>query len=240
MAARLLRDHLDRPALLFQLRADPDHAAVPAELKPGVSKYIAPKALFYFRWGAAFTVLTGLFLAYLYDELVEALLLRRPSCALIGIGMWLALIMAFNVWFVIWPNQQRALGLVEADDATKAKSARTAMLAVGTNTLLSIPMLLRDDQLYHLGARQRIPQPARTLYWRELDSAGSPPLRRQVAGPAEGPCKRPSSCRCPRWPGRGRSRPPPGFSVRSSMASPRAAGALRALLSCLQLQRYPC
>ena len=55
--------------------------------------------------------------------------------------MWLALIMAFNVWFIIWPNQQRALGLVEADDASKAKSARTAMLASRLNTLLSIPML---------------------------------------------------------------------------------------------------
>ena len=98
VAARLVRDHLDRPALLFQLRADPDHAGDPAELKPGVSKYIAPKALFYFRWGAAFTVLTGLLLAWSYGELSEALTLQ-PSARLIGIGMWLALIMAFNVWF---------------------------------------------------------------------------------------------------------------------------------------------
>jgi len=119
----------------------PTMPTVPAELKPGVSKYIAPKALFYFRWGAAFTVLTGAILAYLYGYLAEALMLREPV-RLIGIGMWLALIMAFNVWFIIWPNQQKALGLVEADDATKAKAARTAMLTSRINTLLSIPMLL--------------------------------------------------------------------------------------------------
>jgi uncharacterized membrane protein len=114
---------------------------IPAELKPGVSKYIAPKALFFFRWGAAMTVLTGAILAWLYGELVEALTLQ-PDQRLIGIGMWLALIMAFNVWAIIWPNQQRALGLVEADDASKAKSARTAMLASRLNVMLSIPMLL--------------------------------------------------------------------------------------------------
>lgn len=119
----------------------PTMPKVPAELKPAVGKFIAPAALFYFRWGAAFTVLTGLLLAWSYDELVDALLLREPS-RLIGIGMWLALIMAFNVWQIIWPNQQKALGLVEADDATKAKSARTATVASRINTLLSIPMLL--------------------------------------------------------------------------------------------------
>jgi uncharacterized membrane protein len=119
----------------------PTMPTVPAELKPAVSKYIAPSALFYFRWGAAFTVLTGLLLAWSYDELADALLLR-PSARLIGIGMWLALIMAVNVWAIIWPNQQKALGIVAADDAAKAKAARTAMLASRTNTLLSIPMLL--------------------------------------------------------------------------------------------------
>jgi len=118
----------------------PTMPSVPAELKPGVSKYIAPKALFYFRWGAAFTVLTGAILAWLNGYLVEALTFRE-GFQLIGTGMWLALIMAFNVWFIIWPNQQRALGLVEADDAAKARSARTAMLTSRINTLLSIPML---------------------------------------------------------------------------------------------------
>ena len=119
----------------------PTMPTVPAELKPGVSKYIAPKALFYFRWGAAFTVLTGLILAYVNGYEKEALMLQ-DGFRLIGTGMWLALIMAFNVWFVIWPNQKKALGLVEADDAAKAKAARTAMLASRTNVLLSIPMLL--------------------------------------------------------------------------------------------------
>jgi hypothetical protein len=125
----------------FNFVQTPVMPTVPAELKPGVTKYIAPKALFYFRWGAAFTVLTGLLLAWSYDELVEALTLR-PSARLIGIGMWLALIMAFNVWVIIWPNQKKVLGLVPADDAAKAKAAATAGIASRTNVLLSIPMLL--------------------------------------------------------------------------------------------------
>jgi uncharacterized membrane protein len=119
----------------------PTMPKVPAELKPGVSKYIAPSALFYFRWGAAFTVLSGLLLAWSYGELKEALTLD-PTARLIGIGMYLALIMAFNVWAIIWPNQKKALGIVPADDAAKAKAARTAMIFSRTNTLLSIPMLL--------------------------------------------------------------------------------------------------
>lgn len=119
----------------------PTMPTIPAELKPGVSKFIAPKALFFFRWGAALTVLSGLLLAWSYGELVAALTLR-PSARLIGIGMWLALVMAFNVWVLIWPNQKKALGLVAADDAAKAKSARTAMVYSRINTLLSIPMLL--------------------------------------------------------------------------------------------------
>ena len=113
---------------------------VPAELKPGVSKYIAPKALFYFRWGAAFTVLTGAVLAYVNGFIVEALTFR-PGFELIGTGMWLALVMAFNVWVIIWPNQQKVLGLVEADDAAKAAAAKAALIASRTNVLLSIPML---------------------------------------------------------------------------------------------------
>ena len=124
---------------------------IPAELKPGVSKYIAPKALFYFRWGAAFTVLTGLTLAWVKNYLVEALTLR-DGFELIGIGMWLALIMAVNVWVIIWPNQQRVLGLVAADDASKAKSARTALVASRTNVLLSIPMLYAMATYQTLGS----------------------------------------------------------------------------------------
>lgn len=118
----------------------PTMPKVPAELKPAVSKYIAPEALFWFRWAAAFTVLTGLIIAMTNAYLVEALSLQE-GYRLIGTGMWLALIMAFNVWFVIWPNQKRALGIVEADADTKAKSATTAMIFSRINTVLSLPML---------------------------------------------------------------------------------------------------
>lgn len=125
----------------FNFVQTPTMPTIPAELKPGVSKYIAPNALFYFRWGAAFTVLTGLLLAWSYDELKRALMLD-PSARLIGIGMYLALIMAFNVWAIIWPNQKKVLGIVAADDAAKAKAAATAGIASRLNVLLSIPMLL--------------------------------------------------------------------------------------------------
>ena len=125
----------------FNFVQTPTMPAIPAELKPGVSKYIAPRALFYFRWGAAFTVLTGLLLAWSYGEIREAMELQ-PSARLIGIGMWLALIMAFNVWVIIWPNQKKVLGIVPADDAAKAKAAATAGIASRLNVLLSIPMLL--------------------------------------------------------------------------------------------------
>ena len=83
---------------------------------------------------------TGLLLAWLNDYIGDALLLRRGHIA-IGTGMWLALIMAFNVWFIIWPNQKKALGLVEASADAKAKAGRLAMLTSRINTLLSIPML---------------------------------------------------------------------------------------------------
>ena len=120
----------------------PTMPKVPAELKPGVSKYIAPEALFWFRWSALVTVLTGLFVAETTTGgyLVQALTFGA-GFRVIGLGMWLALIMAANVWFVIWPNQQKALGLKPADDDTKAKAARVAMLASRTNFVLSIPML---------------------------------------------------------------------------------------------------
>lgn len=118
----------------------PTMPSVPAELKPGVTKYIAPKALFFFRWGAALTVLTGLIIAYRAGYAHLAFSLMDESTRLIGIGMWLALIMAFNVWFIIWPAQKKALGLVEADDATKAKAATRAMMFSRLNTLLSLPM----------------------------------------------------------------------------------------------------
>ncbi len=124
----------------FNFTQIPTMPTIPAELKPGVSKYIAPKALWWFRWGAAATVLTGIIVAIQAGYAHQAFTLQSPYRT-IGIGMWLALIMAFNVWFVIWPAQQKALGLVEADDATKAASATRAMMFSRTNTLLSIAML---------------------------------------------------------------------------------------------------
>ena len=118
----------------------PTMPSIPAELKPAVSKHIAPNALFYFRWAAALIVLLGALLAYFNGYLVEALSLRE-GFRMIGIGMWLGLVMAINVWFIIWPNQKKALGIVAAEASAKAAAARTAMLASRTNTLLSIPML---------------------------------------------------------------------------------------------------
>ena len=124
----------------------PNMAKIPDEQKPAIGKVIAPAALFYFRWAAAFTVVSGLILAglngYLHDAMTLSIGSGIPKHTAIGIGMWLGLIMAFNVWFVIWPNQKRALGIVECDPELKAKSAKTAMLFSRTNTLLSIPMLL--------------------------------------------------------------------------------------------------
>ena len=123
----------------------PNMSKIPDDQKPAIGKVIAPAALFYFRWAAFLTILTGLFLAllngYLYDAMTLSFYSGIPKHTAIGIGMWIGLIMAFNVWFIIWPNQKRALGIVECEPEIKTKSARTAMLVSRTNTLLSIPML---------------------------------------------------------------------------------------------------
>ena len=110
----------------------PSMPKIPDEQKPAVSKVIAPTALFFFRWGAASTVLFGL-ITMVYNQSWHNI----P----VSIGMLLGLIMAYNVWFIIWPNQQKALGLVDADADTKKKAARMAMLTSRFNTMLSIPML---------------------------------------------------------------------------------------------------
>jgi uncharacterized membrane protein len=121
---------------------------IPAELKPAVSKYIAPEALFWFRWGAAFTLLFGLLLAWDRGYIVQALTLgategfKVPRDSLIGLGMWLGIIMAFNVWVMIWPAQKISLGLVEADAAAKAAAATRGMVYSRINTFLSFPMLV--------------------------------------------------------------------------------------------------
>jgi uncharacterized membrane protein len=119
----------------------PSMPRIPDDQKPAVSKVIAPTALFWFRWAALATVATGLLLALANGYLVDALLLKSGTSRLIGIGMWLGLIMAFNVWFIIWPNQQKALGLVEASADEKKAAARIAMLTSRFNTMFSIPML---------------------------------------------------------------------------------------------------
>jgi len=124
----------------------PNMAKIPDEQKPAIGKVIAPAALFWFRWAALATIVTGLIVAYLNGYIHQAFALGIGSGGgkntAIGIGMWLGVIMAFNVWFVIWPNQKRALGMVDCDPDLKAKSAKTAMLFSRTNTLLSLPMLL--------------------------------------------------------------------------------------------------
>lgn len=123
----------------------PSMPKIPDEQKPAISKVIAPKALWWFRWAAMSTIITGIILAHLNGYLLQAYSLGlyeyAPRNLSIGIGMWLATIMWFNVWFVIWPNQKKALGIVMVEPAEKAKAARRAMLFSRTNTMLSIPML---------------------------------------------------------------------------------------------------
>ncbi len=119
----------------------PNMPNIPDEQKPAIGKVIAPAALWYFRWGAMLTIISGIILAWANGYLVEAITLSEGSRA-IGIGMYLGTIMFLNVWVVIWPNQQKALGIVEASPEEKAKSAKTAMLFSRTNTMLSIPMLV--------------------------------------------------------------------------------------------------
>src|SRR5665213_457796 len=130
-----------------QTRKMPD---IPAELKPAISKYITPEALFWFRWSALCTVLAGLGLLILRGYIWKVLSLgfgggtepgAHAQYALLGVGVWLAIIMFLNVWGVIWPKQKIALGIVEADADAKAKAARIATLASRVNTLLSLPML---------------------------------------------------------------------------------------------------
>jgi len=123
----------------------PNMPKIPDDQKPAIGKVIAPAALFWFRWGAMATIITGLLVAHVNGYLMQAMTLGImdgvAKHTAIGIGMWLGIIMFINVWFVIWPNQKRALGMVEASPEKKAASARTAMLFSRTNTLLSIPML---------------------------------------------------------------------------------------------------
>ncbi len=116
------------------------------EQKPAITKVIAPAVLFWFRWAALSTIVTGLTVATLNGYVHQALTLGIGSGAgkntAIGIGMWLGLIMAFNVWVIIWPNQKKALGIVECPPEEKPIALKKAMIASRINTLLSLPMLL--------------------------------------------------------------------------------------------------
>ena len=118
----------------------PSMPKIPDEQKPAIGKVIAPEALFWFRWAALSTMVTGLLLAGMNGYIGALLTFARPFTA-IAIGMWLGLIMGINVWAIIWPNQKKALGIVTVEPADKAKAARIAMLASRFNTMLSIPML---------------------------------------------------------------------------------------------------
>ena len=124
----------------------PNMPKIPDEQKPAIGKVIAPAVLFWFRWAALATIVTGLIVAYLNGYVHQALVLGigsgNPQNTAIGIGMLLGLIMAFNVWFIIWPNKKKALGIVECTPEEKPKAAKTAMLTSRINTLLSLPMLL--------------------------------------------------------------------------------------------------
>jgi len=116
------------------------------EQKPAITKVIAPAVLFWFRWSALATIITGLIVAYLNNYVHQALVLGIGSGGgkntAIGIGMWLGLIMAFNVWFIIWPSQKKFLGIVECPPEDKPKHLKNSVLASRINTLLSLPMLL--------------------------------------------------------------------------------------------------
>ncbi|WP_428666033.1 urate hydroxylase PuuD [Reyranella sp.] len=128
----------------------PTMPSIPVENRVAISKYIAPNVLFYFRWGAVATVVTGLLLAFMQGYLAQALTFQK-GFIMIGTGMWMALIMAFNVWFIIWPAQQKILGLVDATAEQKAAAAKPALYASRFNTMFSIGML------YCMVAQQNAP-----------------------------------------------------------------------------------
>ena len=122
----------------------------PTDARVAITKYIAPNVLFYFRYAALATVITGLLLAWMQGYIVQALTFQK-GFVMIGTGMWMALIMAFNVWFIIWPNQQKILGLVEATAEQKQAAAKPALYASRFNTMFSIGML------YCMVAQQNVP-----------------------------------------------------------------------------------
>lgn len=129
----------------FNFTQTPTMPKIPDELKPGVARYILPEALFWFRWGAMATIITGLILAWMMGTLGSTLKIgigdHNAHFTSIGIGMWLGAIMWANVWFIIWPNQKKNIGIVQVTPEEKKRAARIAGLASRVNTMLSIPML---------------------------------------------------------------------------------------------------
>jgi uncharacterized membrane protein len=124
----------------FNFVQTPSMPKIPDEQKPAISKVIAPTALFWFRWAAMATIITGIIVATMMGYIGKALTLQAGYYP-IGLGMWLGAIMWFNVWFVIWPNQKKALGIVQVAPEQKAAAAKRAGMASRINTMLSIPML---------------------------------------------------------------------------------------------------
>ena len=124
----------------FNFVQTPSMPKIPDDQKPAISKVIAPAALFWFRWSAMATIILGLILALMNGYLVQALTLQKPFTG-IGLGAWLGTIMWFNVWFIIWPNQKKALGIVQVPPEQKTAAAKLAGMTSRINTMLSIPML---------------------------------------------------------------------------------------------------
>ena len=125
----------------FNFVQTPSMPKIPDEQKPAISKVIAPTALFWFRWAAMATLVTGLILAWMNGYIGKALAFSSKDHYAIGLGMWIAVIMWFNVWFIIWPNQKKALGIVQVSPEDKAAAAKMAGMTSRINTMLSIPML---------------------------------------------------------------------------------------------------
>lgn len=129
----------------FNFTQAPTVPRIPQDLRPAITRFILPEALFWFRWGAMATIVTGLILAAMMGELAQAIRLgigdHNARWTAIGFGMWLGAIMWFNVWFIIWPNQKKVMGLTDATDDEKRRAGRVAGLASRVNTMLSIPML---------------------------------------------------------------------------------------------------
>jgi uncharacterized membrane protein len=134
----------------FNFVQTPSMPKIPDDQKPAISKVIAPAALFWFRWAAMATIILGLILASMNGYLVQAYSLQKPFTP-IGLGMWMGTIMWFNVWFIIWPNQKKVLGIVQAAPEEKAAAGKKAGMASRINTMLSIPMLYFMVAQQHAG-----------------------------------------------------------------------------------------